>query len=88
MEVKGNLVDAYADLKAAGTADKKSYINLLLVNGTPALRVKILDPVTGKYVQDAQATVDVQELKKIVAMLQARIDNFNILIADAEELVR
>jgi hypothetical protein len=88
MESKqGSLIDMYSSLKAAGVADKKPYISLVLINGTPALRVKVNDPVTGKYLQDAEMAVDTPALKKQVTALQATINNLNTLITDAEALL-
>ena len=82
-----NLQANYKRLKEDVLAEKiAENVQVLLINGTPALRVKTHDSVTLKYLGDVEEGVDVPALKKQVEALQTTIANYNELIADAEAL--
>ncbi len=82
-----NLQANYKQIKEEAIAQKKEdNIKVLLINGTPALRVKAHDPITLKYLSDVEEGVDVPALKKQVGALQTTIANYNELIADAKAL--
>ncbi len=82
-----NLQANYKRFKEDAVAEKKKdNIQVLLINGTPALRVKAHDPITQKYLSDVEEGIDVPKLKEQIKQLQIAIDNYNELIADAEAL--
>lgn len=88
MEINAlNLRTSYKNLKEEAKAERKEEnVQVLLINGTPALRVRAHDPITLKYLQDVEEGIDVPELKKQVEKHQSAIDNLNELIKDAEAL--
>ncbi len=82
-----NLQANYKRLKEGVALKKKpENVQVLLINGTPALRVKTHDSVTLKYLGDVEEGVDIPALKKQIEALQTTIANYNELIADAEAL--
>ena len=85
---QSNLQANYKRLKEDVAAEKKAEnVQVLLINGTPALRVKTHDSITLKYLGDVEEGVDVPALKKQIEALQTTIANYNELIADAEALI-
>ena len=82
-----NITD-YKTTKKLDAKNKTSNVTVLLVNGTPALRIKKYNPDTGLFLnEETEISVDVTALKKQVANLQLQIENINELITDAEALI-
>ncbi len=77
----------YKEIKELDAANNTNNVTVLLVNGTPALRMKKYSPDTGELLNDEmEIGLDVVAMKKQAAELQSNLNNLNELIKDAKAL--
>ena len=81
------IITDYKTIKEYDEANNTNNVSVVLVNGTPALRIKKYNPDTGEVLKDeTEIGLNIDALKKQATSLQVQIDNINELIKDAEAL--